>query len=1000
MLLPGVNVCAQDTASLQRINGSIKDMADNHPIISATITFKLQRTITTTDVYGNFSISYNGKPDSLIITSVGFQRKALRIDSKTSVPLVISLARAAGELQEVIINTGFQQIPKERATGAFEFVDTKTLNLQTGNNIIDRLQGVSSSILFDNTKNITDNRKLNINIRGLSTINGSQDPLIVVDNFPYEQDITNINPDDIESITLLKDAAATSIWGSRAGNGVIVITTKKGKYDQPFTLVFNANLQITNKPDLFAVPQMDISDYINVEELLFNRGAFNANINSVSMPALSPAVEVFLNRQRGLISADDSAFAINTLKLQDVRNDYSRYVYSRAVSQVYSLNLSGGTSKYNYLISGAYNADVDNLSGKQERINLNIKNDYKIFKNLELSASVSFANTNSTGGRDPYSGQGFRVDRRYIPYAKLADENGHALAVATIYRQSYIDTAGNGRLLDWNNYPLEEPQHRIVRSNTQSLTGQIGLKYRFFRSLSLSLSYQYGNQGAKASAFSDLQSFAARDLINNFTQIDHATGEITRNIPIGGTLYRSEVALKSQNFRTQFDFSKRWGNNSVTGIFGSEIRQIKENSSADNLYGYDADLLTYNNVDLVNLYPTYVTGYPQQIPGGYSFSERMNRYVSVFANTAFNLADRYTISASVRKDASNLFGVNANDKWLPFWSAGLAWNLSSESFYHLNFIPNLKLRATYGYSGIVDQSKSAVTVIGYLGVNNNYTGTQQAIISQYANNDLSWEKVNQLNVGFDLETKGQIVKGSFDFYIKKGFDLFGISPIEYTAGLSTRTLTKNVADMKGTGWDMIVKTKNINRKFKWFTSLHLSYNVSKTTHYYITPGFRYPVSTGRSISAIAGKSIYSISSYRWGGLDASGNPQGYLNKSLSKDYLGIANSLISPDSLVYSGPSVPKYFGSIRNTFSFQGFSVSVNVTYKLGYFFRKSTISYDQLVNFGIGHADYGKRWQEPGDESITTVPVFVYPISSNVRRRDQFYAFSEVTALRGDII
>src|SRR6185312_14849403 len=162
-----------------------------------------------------------------------------------------------------------------------------------------------------------------------------------------------------------------------------------------------------------------------------------------------------------------------------------------------------------------------------------------------------------------------------------------------------------------------------------------------------------------------------------------------------------------------------------------------------NVYGYNSDLLTYSNVDFVNPYPTYVTGYPQYIPNNMSFSGTLNRFVSLFGNAAYSLKDRYTLSASVRKDASNLFGVNANDKWLPFWSSGIGWDLSKENFYRLSFVPYLKLRATYGYSGIVDQSKSAVTVMGYFGANNNYTGTPQGLITQFANNNLSWEKVRQ-----------------------------------------------------------------------------------------------------------------------------------------------------------------------------------------------------------------------------------------------------------------
>src|SRR6185437_11735787 len=158
------------------------------------------------------------------------------------------------------------------------YIDNKTLSLQAGTNILDRLNGVASGILFDYSKNTSDNKKLNFNVRGLSTINGPQDPLIVVDNFPYEGDINNINPNNVESITILKDAAAASIWGTRAGNGVIVITTKKGKFGEPLKIGFNSNMIVQQKPDLYYLPQLSTADYIGMEQFLFNQGYFDDNI--------------------------------------------------------------------------------------------------------------------------------------------------------------------------------------------------------------------------------------------------------------------------------------------------------------------------------------------------------------------------------------------------------------------------------------------------------------------------------------------------------------------------------------------------------------------------------------------------------------------------------------------------------------------------------------------------------------------------------------------------
>ena len=812
------------------------------------------------------------------------------------------------------------------------------------------------------------------------------------------QTLNNINPNDIESVTILKDAAAASIWGTRAGNGVIVITTKKARYNQPLKVDFNTNVIIAAKPDLFAVPQMDIGDFIDVEQTLFNKGAYNSQVNSPGMPALSPATEVFLQRKNRLISAADSAQAINRLKGYDVRNDYLKYVYRSAVTQTYSLNLSGGGDKYKYIIAGGYDRSKGSLSETNDRLNIRLENTFKPTEKLQLSLGASYTDINTASGKSGYSGRGFLIGNRNIPYIRLADENGTPLAVAQSYRQSYTDTAGGGKLLDWNYYPLEEDKYHNTTGNSRLLIANAALQYRVLNALSVEVTYQYQNEEVQTKSLSGMESYETRDLINTFSQVDPADGTIKYIVPLGSILYRSHNSLEVHNVRGQLNFNKHWKNESLVAIAGAEVRQTTNNSDADKTYGYNDDLLTVSNIDFANPYPSYIDGYPQYIPNGLSFSGKTNRFVSLFSNAAYTFKERYTLSASVRKDASNLFGVRTNDKWLPFWSAGAAWEVSKENFYNLSFLPRLKLRATYGYSGNVDQSKSAVTVIGYIGVNNQYTGAPQAIISQFANNELSWEKVGQLNIAVDFSVKKHVVSGSVEYYIKRGFDLFGPSPIDYTAGLSTSVLTKNIADMRGEGVDIALQSINIDRAFKWFTNYLVNYNVSKTTSYYTPDGFHYKAQSGNDISPLIGKPLYSIISYKWGGLDANGNPQGYLNKQLSTDYLSILNSLTSADSLVYSGPASPKYFGSIGNTLAWKGFSLTANVIFKLGYFFRKSTISYDQLVNSGIGNADYSKRWQQPGDELTTSVPSFIYPINSSARRRDQYYALSEATVLKAD--
>jgi TonB-dependent SusC/RagA subfamily outer membrane receptor len=324
------------------IKGKIINEA-GEPVSSATISLKGTKRIVISSNQGMFEFTRVKTGDTLMISSVSYGTIEQVITGNTF--LTITLQQESKKLEEVeIVNTGYQKIPKERATGSFDFIDNKTLNQQVGTNILKRIEGVSSGVLFDNNKLVNGQIKNdNISIRGLSTINASTAVLVVLDGFIYEGDINNINPNDIESITILKDAAATSIWGARAGNGVIVINTKKGKFNQKLKVGLNTNVIVNERPDLNYLPQLSSADYINVEQILFNKGYFDAAISSRTQ-ALTPAVQIFNNRRLGLITAEDSASQVNSLKDIDSRQQYQKYFLTNNVIQQYGVNISGGSS--------------------------------------------------------------------------------------------------------------------------------------------------------------------------------------------------------------------------------------------------------------------------------------------------------------------------------------------------------------------------------------------------------------------------------------------------------------------------------------------------------------------------------------------------------------------------------------------------------------------------------------------------------------------------------
>ncbi|HRP37341.1 MAG TPA: TonB-dependent receptor, partial [Candidatus Dojkabacteria bacterium] len=324
-----------------------------------------------------------------------------------------------------------------------------------------------------------------------------------------------------------------------------------------------------------------------------------------------------------------------------------------------------------------------------------------------------------------------------------------------------------------------------------------------------------------------------------------------------------------------------------------------------------------------------------------------------------------------------------------------------EGFYKFSLIPYLKLRATYGYSGNVDPSMSAVTTIQYED-NNPYTTFPMSKVFNFFNPELRWEKVGMLNIGIDFRTTNNAFSGNIDYYLKKGTDLYGTIPIDYTAGLGTEFVTKNVASLKGSGLDIQLEASIIKTKlFYWTTVFNLNYYSDKVLSYYqsLDIGGRYVTGSGLiSITPLERKPVYAMLSYPWAGLNhETGDPQGYLHKEKSVDFFSLTGSGTKAADLIYSGHIMPTLSGSLGNAFSFKGFSLSARFTYKFNCYFRKSSIDYASLFNGYASHSDFTKRWKSPGDEIQIDIPSMTYPASHS---RDLFYMGSETLVRRGDHI
>ncbi|WP_316838224.1 SusC/RagA family TonB-linked outer membrane protein [Pedobacter nutrimenti] len=969
------------------VRGRITDENGN-ALSGAVIKVKGANRSTSANDKGEFFLGSVDEKAVLIIAYVGYETREIPAEKDLGV-VALKLANNALEEVNVTVNTGYQTLPKERATGSFSFVDNKLLNRSVSTNVLDRLDGVTSGLIFNKQANKIGGDPSSggdpiISIRGRSTIFANTEPLIVLDNFPYEGDLSNINPNDIESVTVLKDAAAASIWGVRAANGVIVLTSKKGKTNQRAKISLNTNIMLFDKPDVYSVPQMSSKDYIYLEKFFFDKGKYDGDLNNQPFFTQSPVIDILDKEKTGKISHSDAASQLSALSNIDNRSDYSKYFLRKALNQQYALSISGGSQSDQYYISGGFDRNLaSEIPNSYNRFTINAKNTYQLLGDkLEFTSELRFAKSKTEANPNNY--------RPSYPYEQLVGSAGQALPVIRDWRQASKDALSNIGLLDWNYYPYNERFNKGDKTDLSDYRIDLGLNYKVYKDiLSLALSYLFQQGNTNRSVLNDQSSYNTRLLINQFAQID-PTGNITYPVPLGGTLATTNTNYKSSTGRIQLNYNQIFSvKHQVNAIGGFEVRDNNSFDMSNLLYGYNPDNASSVPVDYFTNFNTQIGGNSIRIPDGSRQNGSTDRFISYYVNAAYTYNNKYTVTASGRRDESNLFGVEANQKGVPLYSFGISWDLSKEAFYHLDFLPYLKIRLTDGYSGNLSKNLSAYTTaqIAYI---NQFDALTQQIINP-PNAQLRWEKVHLFNAGIDYASKNNRISGSIDVYSKKAMDLIGNSPIAAQTGVTQ--FTGNTANMLTKGMDVMVNSINLNGRFGWTTNFLFNLVRNKITAYQLQTGVNdYYVNQNYS-NPLVGKPYAAILAYPWAGLDNTGDPQGFLDGKLSKDYAAIENST-NLDNLKFIGTSTPTLFGSLRNNLTYKNLDLSFNITYKFGYYFRRGSYQSSAL---GYQQADFEKRWQKPGDENVTIVPALKYPLDVS---RDVFFNGSEALIEKGDHI
>ncbi len=942
---------------------------------------------TVSGALGNFSMLIRIWPDTLTVTALGYQAVRLPIDVK-SMPSVIVLKPLAHELEMVTVSTGYQRKKANEVLGNIGHIGTEALNARQGTNVLDRILGQTTGVMLNIGKNNSNPQSnTGLSIRGLSTINGPLDPLIVLDGYIYEGDIENIYPNDIANVDILKDAAAAAIWGARAGNGVIVITTKRGRYNQNLQFSAQVNTLVQQKPDLMSVEQIGSADYVELEQYLFNQGYYNAALTSRPYVMISPVVSILQAQRNGKLTAAQTEEQLQVFRQADTRRSYLNEFYTNAVTQQYQMAANGGSQRQHYVFGVNYQRVRTETYGKSEKFNLNLGNEFKLTEKLSLNTKLYLTSAKQNGGRPAYNS--ITIGAKQLPYLPFRNADGSATAYQ-IYDETYLNQLAGGKLLDWKSIPAEDYRYRTLDQRKTEVYLTADLNYKVLDWLSLALSTQYSEQQTDQKNIYGQQSYYTRNLINRFTQYNASTGILSYPVPLGDINNSDLSTTQSYTNRLQANINKSFGQSKLTAILGFEIREAKQKGNSYSYYGYKADPLKNVAVDYVGYYPNILTGDTDQIPYSGGLSATDYHFMSQYANVNYSYLDKYSVSGSVRRDGSNIFGVSINDKWKPLWSVAAGWEINRESFYTLAWLPELRLRASYGKSGNVDLSRTALAVLSY--GTNNTTGYTIARIGELNNPNLKWETSSQLNFTIDFAIRNRQLSGSISVFKKRGSDLYGITPYDYTTWGRSNVITKNVADMEGKGIELAINMRSRHQTGLWWKgAMFANYNVNKTLRYYDQDGrgMFSIMSGGGKITPLVGKPLYALAVYKWGGLDANGNPQGYLNGQLSTDYQNINSN---PENIVYVGAANPTHYGNIINDFNWKKWTLSFNISYKLGYYGLKPALSYSRLASVGIGGTGYAKRWQKPGDEKFTNVPSFVYPFNQS---RDSFYSSSEANVI-----
>ena len=946
---------AQVWAQNRTVTGKVTD-EKGATVAGATVKANGSSKGTSTSADGGFSLSVPTTVKSLTISGLGLETKSITIPSSGVVNVSMTAASTSPDLEEVVVQVPYGSVKKTKSIGSVSQITASQISRQQVTAVTNALEGLVPGIIATNGGGQPGNSNSDIRIRGFGSLNGSKGPLYILNGVVYNSDISLISTDDIETVDVMKDAAATSLYGARAANGVIMITTKKGKKGR-----FQTGLNIRQGFSTRGIPEYDLLDQKNYYEVAWD-AAKNSNLYGNRADRAANAGFYASEEITGSTYLNYNSYNVAGNKLVDSKtgklnpnakllwNDkFSDYLFRTATRTNINFNVSGATDKSDFFLS----------AGVLDEKGTMISSDFKRYT-LRIGVNNTPVSWISTG---------FNMDAAYAlqNYTQSASSvNPFVISreIAPIYPVFQRDLTTGALVLDKNGnkiYDYGTPKQmgsRPYQANSNAL-GTLMLDQNGANYLNSNVSGNVEVRFLKNFAFKNTVGatvYDERDKSFDNNEFGAASSD-------GGRTTISHLRTIDVTINQVLTWSKNFGNHSLRVLAGHESylrdEQRLSASGRKNIY---------NNLNELDNDSTIGSNPNSNI--------NVHRIESYFSGLNYDYKGRYLLGASFRRDGSSRF---KNNRWGNFYSASVGWRLSEEDFLKkIKWINELKVKASFGQQG----NENLGTGLNYYIDRQFFEADGQGGYkdpTRKENADLKWEKGQILNLGVDFSLFNKKLQGTVEFFDRYTTDMLFDVQLPSSSGFTYQY--RNAGKMRNYGIEISLGYNAIQtKKFDWRVDLNLSTfkNVILETEKDLTAGFQ---SREMSLAKILpGHSIYDFFYLRqFVGVDPTNGLAMYtrdvMNPTTNKP-TGEQTLVDEPalGSFAYNGSAIPKFTGGFINSFRYRNYELSINTTFSYGgKFYDGNYATLMGIGNLGTNwHTDILNRWQKPGD--ITNTPRVQY--------------------------